>query len=73
MEAQFVRTACPHGCPSAFVQEVALLAPDRIGRVRGSASFASAAGTCCAKLARYAEPVHHPCRLAHARATRRCS
>ena len=58
-----VRTACPHDCPSACVLEVELLSPTRIGRVRGSAAYDYTAGTCCAKVARYAERVHHPERL----------
>ncbi|RAI59694.1 molybdopterin oxidoreductase family protein [Roseicella frigidaeris] len=59
-----IRTACPHDCPSACVLEVERLSPARIGRVRGSASYDYTAGTCCAKVARYAERVHHPGRLA---------
>ncbi len=59
------RTACPHDCPSACVLEVERLSPTRIGRVRGSHSFDYTAGTCCAKVARYAERVHHPDRLSH--------
>ncbi|NOG70193.1 hypothetical protein HJG45_07395 [Roseicella sp. DB1501] len=55
-----IRTACPHDCPSACVLEVERLSPARIGRVRGSASYDDTAGTCCAKVARYAERVHHP-------------
>ena len=58
-----VRTACPHDCPSACVLEVERLSPTRIGRVRGSASYDYTAGVCCAKVARYAERVHHPGRL----------
>ncbi|WP_149537046.1 molybdopterin-containing oxidoreductase family protein [Siccirubricoccus phaeus] len=59
-----IRTACPHDCPSACVLEVEKLSPTRIGRVRGSAAYDYTAGTCCAKVARYAERVHHPGRLA---------
>ncbi len=59
------RTACPHDCPSACVLEVERLSPTRIGRVRGSHSYDYTAGTCCAKVARYAERVHHPDRLTH--------
>jgi anaerobic selenocysteine-containing dehydrogenase len=58
-----IRTACPHDCPSACVLEVERLSPTRIGRVRGSAAYDYTAGTCCAKVARYAERVHHPGRL----------
>jgi anaerobic selenocysteine-containing dehydrogenase len=60
-----VRTACPHDCPSACVLEVERLSPARIGRVRGSAAYDYTAGTCCAKVARYAERTHHPDRLSH--------
>ncbi|MFC7690231.1 molybdopterin-dependent oxidoreductase [Paeniroseomonas aquatica] len=60
---RIVRTACPHDCPSACVLEVERLSPTRIGRVRGSAAYDYTAGTCCAKVARYAERVHHPGRL----------
>jgi anaerobic selenocysteine-containing dehydrogenase len=58
-----IRTACPHDCPSACVLEVERLSPGRIGRVRGSAAYDYTAGTCCAKVARYAERTHHPDRL----------
>ncbi len=59
------RTACPHDCPSACVLEVERLSATRIGRVHGSRSYDYTAGTCCAKVARYAERVHHPDRLTH--------
>lgn len=59
------RSACPHDCPSACVLEVERLSATRIGRVRGSAAYDYTAGTCCAKVARYAERVHHPDRLSH--------
>jgi anaerobic selenocysteine-containing dehydrogenase len=59
------RTACPHDCPSACVLEVERVSATRIGRVRGSAAYDYTAGTCCAKVARYAERVHHPDRLTH--------
>jgi anaerobic selenocysteine-containing dehydrogenase len=62
---QTVRTACPHDCPSACVLEVERLSPARIGRVRGAAAYDYTAGTCCAKVARYAERAHHPDRLSH--------
>ena len=58
-----IRTACPHDCPSACVLEVERLSPRQIGRVRGSGAFDYTAGTCCAKVARYAERTHHPDRL----------
>ena len=62
-EPTLIRTACPHDCPSACVLEVERISPERIGRVRGSASYDYTAGTCCAKVARYAERTHHPDRL----------
>lgn len=59
-----VRTACPHDCPSACALEVVRLGPTRIGAVHGSRDYDYTAGICCAKVARYAERVHHPDRLA---------
>ena len=37
----------------------------RIGRVRGSKLQTYTAGVVCAKVARYAERIHHPDRLMH--------
>ncbi len=56
-------SACPHDCPSTCALEVELLGADRIGKVRGSAQNDYTAGVICAKVARYAERVHHPDRL----------
>lgn len=56
-------SACPHDCPSTCALEVEVLAPDRIGRVRGAADNAYTAGVICAKVARYAERVHNPARV----------
>ncbi len=56
-------TACPHDCPSTCALEVEILAPNRIGRVRGAEGNSYTAGVICAKVARYAERVHHPDRL----------
>ena len=56
-------SACPHDCPSTCALEVEKLAPDRIGRVRGAEENSYTAGVICAKVARYAERVHHPDRL----------
>jgi uncharacterized damage-inducible protein DinB len=39
--------------------------PRRIGRVRGAEDNSYTAGVICAKVARYAERVHHPDRLIH--------
>ena len=64
MPSEFVATACPHDCPSTCALEVERLAPDRIGAVRGARENDYTAGVICAKVARYAERVHHPGRLA---------
>src|SRR5262252_1121229 len=56
-------SACPHDCPSTCALEVELLDGRTIGRVRGAADNAYTAGVICAKVARYAERVHHPDRL----------
>ncbi len=58
-------TACPHDCPSTCALDVELLPDGRIGRVRGSKDNDYTAGVICAKVARYAERVHHPDRLMH--------
>jgi anaerobic selenocysteine-containing dehydrogenase len=59
----FVKSACPHDCPSSCSLEIERLAPDRIGVVRGSEANSYTAGVICAKVARYHERVHHPDRL----------
>ena len=59
----FAATACPHDCPSTCALEVEVLGRDRIGKVRGAADNSYTAGVICAKVARYAERVHHPDRL----------
>src|SRR5215218_8566239 len=56
-------SACPHDCPSTCALEVEVLDAGTIGRVRGAADNAYTAGVICAKVARYAERVHHPARL----------
>ncbi len=56
-------TACPHDCPSTCALEVEILNSHTIGRVRGAADNTYTAGVICAKVARYAERVHHPDRL----------
>jgi anaerobic selenocysteine-containing dehydrogenase len=58
----FFPTVCPHDCPSVCALEVERLAADRVGRVRGRAQPYTD-GAICAKVARYAERVHHPERL----------
>ncbi len=63
--AELVKSACPHDCPSACALEVERLSPRRIGRVRGGRHLAYTDGVLCAKVARYAERIHHPDRLTH--------
>lgn len=56
---------CPHDCPSTCALEVEVLDGSRIGRVRGAKSNSYTDGVICAKVARYAERIHHPDRLTH--------
>ena len=56
-------SACPHDCPSTCALEVELLGDGRIGRIHGARDNSYTAGVICAKVARYAERVHHPDRL----------
>ena len=56
-------SACPHDCPSTCALEVEVLDSHTIGRVRGAPDNSYTAGVVCAKVARYAERVHHPGRL----------
>jgi anaerobic selenocysteine-containing dehydrogenase len=58
-------SACPHDCPSTCALEVEVFDAHTIGRVRGAGDNAYTAGVICAKVARYAERVHHPDRLKH--------
>ena len=59
------KSACPHDCPSGCSLEVAVEGEARIGRVTGDKSQTYTAGVVCAKVARYAERVHHRDRLLH--------
>jgi anaerobic selenocysteine-containing dehydrogenase len=56
-------SACPHDCPSTCALEVEVIDSHTIGRVRGAPDNSYTAGVVCAKVARYAERVHHPDRL----------
>ena len=56
-------SACPHDCPSTCALEVEVFDTHTIGRMRGAAENPYTAGVICAKVARYAERVHHPARL----------
>jgi anaerobic selenocysteine-containing dehydrogenase len=59
------RSTCPHDCPSCCALDVEVLDGERIGRVRGARDNSYTAGVVCAKVARYAERIHHPDRLLH--------
>jgi anaerobic selenocysteine-containing dehydrogenase len=56
-------SACPHDCPSTCALEIEVLDARTIGRVRGAEDNDYTAGVVCAKVARYAERIHHPDRL----------
>jgi anaerobic selenocysteine-containing dehydrogenase len=58
-------STCPHDCPSACALDVEVIEGQSIGRVRGSKLQSYTAGVVCAKVARYAERIHHPERLMH--------
>ena len=62
---EIVASVCPHDCPSACALEVERLDARTIGRVRGARDNDYTNGVVCAKVARYAERVHHPDRLTH--------
>ena len=57
------RSTCPHDCPSTCALEVEVVDGRSIGRVRGAEDQSYTAGIICAKVARYAERIHHPDRL----------
>ena len=61
--AELVSSACPHDCPSTCALEVERLDARTIGRVHGARANSYTAGVICAKVARYAERIHHPDRL----------
>ena len=56
-------TVCPHDCPSACALQVEKIAPDQIGRVRGSPHQPYTDGIICAKVSRYKERIHDPARI----------
>jgi anaerobic selenocysteine-containing dehydrogenase len=58
-------STCPHDCPSACALDIEVIDGSSIGRVRGSKLQTYTAGVVCAKVARYAERIHHPERLLH--------
>ncbi|WP_128294037.1 molybdopterin oxidoreductase family protein [Afifella aestuarii] len=59
-------SACPHDCPSTCALDVEILPDGRVGRLRGNSDNDYTAGVICAKVARYAERLHHPDRLTKA-------
>ena len=63
MPSQYIPSVCPHDCPSTCALEVERLDARTIGKVRGAASNPYTDGVICAKVARYAERIHHPDRL----------
>src|ERR1700722_9813417 len=58
-------STCPHDCPSACGLDIEVIDNASIGRVRGSKLQTYTAGVVCAKVARYAERIHHPDRLTY--------
>ena len=58
-------TVCPHDCPSTCALEVDVHDGVHIGAVRGARDNTYTAGVICAKVARYAERIHHPERVLH--------
>src|ERR1700748_1807945 len=56
-------STCPHDCPSACALDIEVIDNSTIGRVRGSKKQTYTAGVVCAKVALYAERIHHPERL----------
>ena len=58
-------STCPHDCPSACALDVEVIDGSSIGRARGSKLQSYTAGVVCAKVARYAERIHHPDRLTY--------
>ena len=58
-------STCPHDCPSACALDIEVIDNSTIGRVRGSKMQTYTAGVVCAKVARYAERIHHPDRLTY--------
>lgn len=63
MKTVIGHSACPHDCPSTCALDVEVREDGTIGRVRGAKDNSYTAGVICAKVARYAERIHHPNRL----------
>ncbi len=56
-------SVCPHDCPSVCALDVEVIGGERIGRIHGAPDQSYTAGIVCAKVARYAERIHHKDRL----------
>ena len=61
--SEFRASVCPHDCPSTCALSVEVRDGTRIGAVRGAEDNSYTSGVICAKVARYAERIHHPDRL----------
>ena len=57
------RSVCPHDCPSVCALDVEIIDSQTVGRLYGTKSHSYTKGVICAKVARYAERIHHPDRL----------
>src|SRR5438309_10877574 len=56
-------SVCPHDCPSVCALDVDVVDGNAVARIRGAKSQSYTSGVICAKVARYAERIHHPDRL----------
>jgi anaerobic selenocysteine-containing dehydrogenase len=63
LKHQIGHSTCPHDCPSACALDVEIIDGKTIGRLHGAKDQTYTAGVICAKVARYAERIHHPDRL----------
>jgi anaerobic selenocysteine-containing dehydrogenase len=63
MQRNVRHSVCPHDCPSTCALEIEVRDGQRIGAVRGAEGNSYTSGVICAKVARYAERIHHPDRL----------
>ena len=63
METIRKRSVCPHDCPSVCALDIEVHENNTIGKVYGAKDHPYTDGVICAKVARYAERVHHADRL----------
>ena len=63
MAVEIVHSTCPHDCPSTCLLEVEKVSDKEIGRIHGAKDNDYTVGVVCAKVARYAERIHHQDRL----------